>query len=516
MSANALPVGIRTVIGSRSREILLGWFQACGVSYTRDPRKQQAEFFGAGFAVRWAGLGWRKMENRRCRDDGECRKVAGGAGPVLSGPELDQRQPETAERPAAAAWLGRLTGSLWRACAFGVVFGGIMQTTTGIVFLLSSLVTAGLVRVADVLPVILWANVGAALLGFAATLNMDAVFMLLVGVAGICRAYIKTHPGRPVASLVLGVGILVYGVDLMQLGAGPLTRLEWVQAGLTLLAHWYPLAFLVGVLLSFVTQSKTAASLLAIALINERGGDYGVLHVQETMMIIYGANLGSSLARRLLSAGVRGSVRQAVLLPGCLLHPGLGPVRGVVSAGGASGHPAGAGAGGAVQRAGGSADGAGVRAAQPGAGAAGAAAAEADQPTAGPALSAKPGRESGYSQASEPAAAGESAGRPGGDPARTGPAGASHRPVPRGAGAEAREVPGPSWKSGTRPTRGWPARSPSTPPSAPTRPLDEETVSQLTCVQREFTVIGHTEESVRQFLSRALACGPVHRSAGPG
>src|SRR5205823_167093 len=32
--------------------------------------------------------------------------------------------------------------------------------------------------------------------------------------------------------------------------------------------------------------------------------------VPETMMILYGANLGSSLARRLLSSGARGSVRQ--------------------------------------------------------------------------------------------------------------------------------------------------------------------------------------------------------------
>jgi phosphate:Na+ symporter len=207
------------------------------------------------------------------------------------------------------SWLGQVTGSLWRACAFGVVFGGIMQTTTGIVFLLSSLVTAGLVGAVDVLPVIVSANVGASLLGFAATINMDVVFLMLVGVAGICRAYITQPPGRTVASLVLGVGLLVYGVDLMQDGARPLTEVEQVQDALTYLSRSYPLAFLIGVVLSFVTQSKAAASLLAIALIDQNAG---VLKVPETMMIIYGANLGSSLARRLLSHRMRGSALRLV------------------------------------------------------------------------------------------------------------------------------------------------------------------------------------------------------------
>lgn len=204
-------------------------------------------------------------------------------------------------------WVGQLTGGLWRACAFGVVFGGIMQTTTGIVFLLSSFVTAGLVGVAEVLPVIVCANVGAALLGFAATLNIDTLFLLLVGLSGIARAYIKEQPGRAIISLFLGISVLVFGVDLMQHGAKPLTELPQVQDVLSVLAHWYPLAFLVGLALSFATQSKTAASLLAIALIDQQAG---VLHVPETMMIIYGANLGSSLARRLLSSGAHGSVRQ--------------------------------------------------------------------------------------------------------------------------------------------------------------------------------------------------------------
>ncbi len=204
-------------------------------------------------------------------------------------------------------WLGRLTGSLWRGCAFGVVFGAVMQTTTGIVFLLSGLVTAGLVGVAEVFPIIVSSNVGSALLGFAATVNMDTLFLLLVGVSGICRAYLKEPPGRTVASLLLGIGLLVYGVDLMQHGAAPLTKQAGVRNALALLARWYPLAFLVGVLLSFVTQSKAAASLLAIAMIDKQAG---VLRVPETMMILYGANLGSSLARRLLSAGARGTVRR--------------------------------------------------------------------------------------------------------------------------------------------------------------------------------------------------------------
>jgi phosphate:Na+ symporter len=67
----------------------------------------------------------------------------------------------------------------------------------------------------------------------------------------------------------------------------------------------YLLALLAAAFLSFVTQSTTAVVLIAVALVKG-----GLLKPADTMMVVYGANVGSSFSRMLLTAGLRGSARQ--------------------------------------------------------------------------------------------------------------------------------------------------------------------------------------------------------------
>ena len=67
----------------------------------------------------------------------------------------------------------------------------------------------------------------------------------------------------------------------------------------------YLLAFGAGTLLSFLTQSTTAVALLAVTLVKA-----GMLGADETMMIVYGGNVGSTFARMILVSGLKGSSRQ--------------------------------------------------------------------------------------------------------------------------------------------------------------------------------------------------------------
>src|SRR5262245_21150001 len=67
----------------------------------------------------------------------------------------------------------------------------------------------------------------------------------------------------------------------------------------------YLLAFVSGAVFSFVTQSSTAVSIVAIGL-----AQTGLLGPFPTMMALYGANVGSTFARMVLSSALKGSVRQ--------------------------------------------------------------------------------------------------------------------------------------------------------------------------------------------------------------
>jgi phosphate:Na+ symporter len=67
----------------------------------------------------------------------------------------------------------------------------------------------------------------------------------------------------------------------------------------------YLLAFLSGAVFSFITQSSTAVAILAIGI-----AQTGFLAPFPTMMALYGANIGSTFSRILLSSTLKGSVRQ--------------------------------------------------------------------------------------------------------------------------------------------------------------------------------------------------------------
>src|SRR5688572_31821799 len=122
--------------------------------------------------------------------------------------------------------VGRLTRTRWLAALVGIVTGALVQSTSGIVFILVSLVASGLTTVRRVLPIVTWANVGCGALVFAAVLDLRLAILDLIGLAGAAFAFDKSHRSHALGA-IFGVGILFYGIELMKTGAAPLKELPW-------------------------------------------------------------------------------------------------------------------------------------------------------------------------------------------------------------------------------------------------------------------------------------------------
>jgi phosphate:Na+ symporter len=90
----------------------------------------------------------------------------------------------------------------------------------------------------------------------------------------------------------------------MKSGLEPLKGLPWFSELLVGNGSYF-LAFVSGTLFSFVTQSSTAVSILVIGL-----AQTGLLGPFPAMMAIYGANMGSTFARMVLSSTLTGTARQ--------------------------------------------------------------------------------------------------------------------------------------------------------------------------------------------------------------
>lgn len=209
------------------------------------------------------------------------------------------------------AAIARSTRNPVAAGGLGVVAGAIAQSTSAVTFVVVSLVTAGLVDARRAVPLVIWANVGTAALVMLATLNIHALVLALIGVTGVMTyaGLDKTPRLRQPLGALLGVGLLFLGLSIIKSGAAPLRDMEMAREFIAFAAESWLIAFLLGALLTLVAQSSATVSVVAVALVG-----IGLLEMQQTMMIIYGAGLGSGLSVWFMGANLSGLARQMVNL----------------------------------------------------------------------------------------------------------------------------------------------------------------------------------------------------------
>jgi phosphate:Na+ symporter len=200
----------------------------------------------------------------------------------------------TAGRPALQAGLG-------------VAAGALMQSATAVTFICVSMVGAGLLQTSAAAIVILWSNVGLTALAFVATLNIHPLVALIVGGSGIILGTVRIRTWQTVAGAMLGLGLILFGLEQMGEGAAPIKDAAWFHAIISMASKAPVLGFAVGVLVAAILQSNTGSVMMIIALAGA-----GALDVPQAAVLIYGTNLGAIVLRVVLSSGLRNTAIRLV------------------------------------------------------------------------------------------------------------------------------------------------------------------------------------------------------------
>ncbi|HEY4311470.1 MAG TPA: Na/Pi symporter [Pirellulales bacterium] len=209
--------------------------------------------------------------------------------------------------PGFRTLIARFTAARGASAALGLAAGLLMQSATGVTFLLTNMVAAGLLDTSAALPVILWTNVGLTALAFVVTLDIHPLVAWSIGLCGAVATLVRQRGIRQGANVLLGVALLLFGLQSMGAAAGPLAHTDGLQTTAAHLVASPAIAFLAGFVLAAVMQSNTGATLLVITLATG-----GLFDLPTAAMLIYGTNLGTIVLRQLLSIGLRGAARQLV------------------------------------------------------------------------------------------------------------------------------------------------------------------------------------------------------------
>ena len=198
-------------------------------------------------------------------------------------------------------------------CAWwGTTLGMIIQSTTAFTFLCIGMMQAGLMTPQMVASILAWFNTGPCFIVFVATLPINVIFAVVVGVVGICYAFEIPKRWRTVVPFFLGVALLFFGLFMIQGSTAKVQEYAWFRTLLEATAGYYFFSYLAGAFLSSVAQSSVAVTVVAVILAKA-----GLIGLPETVMIAYGANLGSAITTWLLSLSLKGRAKRIAVFQVC-------------------------------------------------------------------------------------------------------------------------------------------------------------------------------------------------------
>lgn len=193
-----------------------------------------------------------------------------------------------------------------QAAMVGVGSGALVQSTNAVTFIVVGLVSAGAITVQAGMPIVTWAYAGTTLRLLLISLDSSTLTYALLSLVG--AAYLFEMHKSPrhgfLVNAAMGLGLLMLGVQLTVMGARPLGDSATVREVMAFASQFYFWGFIVGTLLATVMQGMTV-SVIAIALVSG-----GLLGLDQTMLIVVGANLGSGLMSWIQASTLKGTERQ--------------------------------------------------------------------------------------------------------------------------------------------------------------------------------------------------------------
>ncbi len=206
------------------------------------------------------------------------------------------------------AILGRATGSPLPAVFSGACVTAVVQSSSLTTVLVVGFVGAGLMSLAQSIGVIMGANIGTTittqLIAFQA-----ADFALLLVAAGFVMPFVSRREGvRDWAAVLIGVGLVFYGIGVMSEAMAPLREHE---PFLGLMAHMTDplLAVAAGTVFTALVQSSAATTGVVIVLAAQ-----GVIPLTTGIALVFGANIGTCVTALLAALGKpRVAVRAALV-----------------------------------------------------------------------------------------------------------------------------------------------------------------------------------------------------------
>ena len=244
--------------------------------------------------------------------------MAGGLGLFLFGMELMSDSIEKVAGARLRRILEIFTTNRFMGMIVGIIFTGIIQSSSACTVMVVSFVNSGLMNLYQAAGVILGANIGTTITSQLVSFNLSKIAPLILLVGVVVMMFTKKEKVRKVAEVVVGFGILFVGLSTMSQAMANMKNEPQVVNLLMSLKNPF-LATLMGFALTAIIQSSSVTVSIVLLLANQ-----DLLPLPITLYIILGCNIGACATAMLASMTGKKDAKRAALIH--LLFNIIGPV----------------------------------------------------------------------------------------------------------------------------------------------------------------------------------------------
>lgn len=249
-------------------------------------------------------------------------QLIGGIGLFLYGMKYLGASLERLAGAKLEKTLEKLTGNRFKGLAFGVLVTGVIQSSSATTIMLVGFVNAGIMKLVQTIPVLLGSNIGTTVTGqilrlgdvsgngsaILGMLKPSSFAPLMIGIGAFIMLISKKKKANDAASILLGFGILFFGMTTMEVALDPLKTSESFHEAFTTFTNPF-IGLVLGILLAMILQSSSAA----VGIVQAVAAATGNITMAIVAPMVIGISIGKLFPVFLASIGTKKEAQQVAL-----------------------------------------------------------------------------------------------------------------------------------------------------------------------------------------------------------
>lgn len=232
--------------------------------------------------------------------------IIGGLGVFLYGLKLLSTSIRSLSSDKLKRFFDFLTRNKLMGLTFGAVITSLLQSSSATTVIMIGFANAGIISLAQGISIIFGANIGTTITAQIIAFKASKIALPLIGFGAILYFFSRKKSRVHVGEILIGLGLLFYGLKLMGSFLKPLKDSP-VFADMMVSLGQYPLwGILAGLLVTVVVQSSSATTGLIITL-----GSMGLIDFQSAFCLELGSNIGTTVTAQLAAIGTNRTAKRA-------------------------------------------------------------------------------------------------------------------------------------------------------------------------------------------------------------